>query len=293
MTKEEIKQAMQECATQLGHPPSLTELRIHKGVHDRHIRKHFLTYRRALEECGMMRQGQGYKLTPEALFMDWAELARKLGKVPNINEYDMYSRYSHRPLVSRFGNWRQAQMGLLAMADENGWEATWKDVVDMLRNHLEGMNSQRKTFRRQSSAHSSGRPSRGIRKDRPTYGPPVVPVPLAHGPMNELGVMFLFGTMAARLGFVVTRIQAEFPDCEAMREVEPSVWQREKIEVEYESRNFVKHLHDPKGCDLIVCWIDNWPECPLEVVELSKALSSQQSAFGQSLSLEIEGKSQH
>ena len=164
-------------------------------------------------------------------------------------------------------------MGLLTLAEDNGWEAQWKDVVDMLRNHLEGTNAQKKTFRRQSSALSSGQPRRGIRKDRPTYGPPVVPVPLAHGPMNELGVMFLFGMMAAQLGFVVTRIQAEFPDCEVMREVAPGMWQREKVEVEYESRNFVKHMHDPKGCDAIVCWIDNWPECPLEVIELSKEIA--------------------
>jgi hypothetical protein len=27
-------------------------------------------------------------------------------------------------------------------------------------------------------------------------------------------------------------------------------------------------MHDPKGCDLIVCWEHNWPECPLEVLEL-------------------------
>ena len=26
------------------------------------------------------------------------------------------------------------------------------------------------------------------------------------------------------------------------------------------------------GCDLIVCWRHNWPECPLEVLELSEAV---------------------
>ena len=24
----------------------------------------------------------------------------------------------------------------------------------------------------------------------------------------------------------------------------------------------------PNKCDLIVCWENNWPECPLEVIEL-------------------------
>jgi hypothetical protein len=37
--------------------------------------------------------------------------------------------------------------------------------------------------------------------------------------VNELGVVFLFGAMAQQLGFVVHKLQAEFPDCEAMRRV--------------------------------------------------------------------------
>jgi len=40
-----------------------------------------------------------------------------------------------------------------------------------------------------------------------------------------------------------------FPDCEAMREIEPEKWQPEKIEFEYESRNFLIHLHPVDGAD--------------------------------------------
>jgi len=45
-----------------------------------------------------------------------------------------------------------------------------------------------------------------------------------------------------------------------------------KIEFEQESRNFLRHMHDVKECDLIVCWRHNWPECPLEVLELRSLL---------------------
>ena len=83
----------------------------------------------------------------------------------------------------------------------------------------------------------------------------------------------MFGIMSERLGFVVTRIQSEFPDCEALRLVDEDRCQRVWIEFEYESRNFLKHLHDVNGCDLIVCWKHNWPECPLEVVELRKEIA--------------------
>jgi hypothetical protein len=49
-----------------------------------------------------------------------------------------------------------------------------------------------------------------------------------------------------------------------------------RIEFEYESRNFYVHRHPPGGCDVIVCWRHNWPECPsdLEVVELSTVIGT-------------------
>jgi hypothetical protein len=108
--------------------------------------------------------------------------------------------------------------------------------------------------------------------DRPIYGPPMVTGALACGPTNENGVIYMFGTLAERLGFVVMKVQTEFPDCEAFRHIGDNRWQHVRIEFEYQSRNFLKHMYDPKGCDVIVCWEDNWKECPLEVVELREII---------------------
>ena len=49
--------------------------------------------------------------------------------------------------------------------------------------------------------------------------------PLVYAPTNEAGVMVLFGAVAREQGFAITRVQAAFPDCEAMREIEPGKWQ--------------------------------------------------------------------
>jgi hypothetical protein len=49
------------------------------------------------------------------------------------------------------------------------------------------------------------------------YGEPLGLAAMAHAPTNELGVLFLFGIVAADLGFRVERLQAAFPDCEAKR----------------------------------------------------------------------------
>ena len=104
------------------------------------------------------------------------------------------------------------------------------------------------------------------------YAEPLNLRPLATAPQNEMGVVFLFGVMARELGFVVLKIRPGFPDCIALRRLESGKWQWVRIEFEFESKSFVWHGHDPNECDLIVCWENNWPECPLEVVELKNRM---------------------
>ena len=86
---------------------------------------------------------------------------------------------------------------------------------------------------------------------------------------NPEGLTFTFGVdpLHAR-----AHTHSWVPDCETLREVAPGKWQRVKAEFEVFSRSFQDHQHDPKGCDMIICWVHNWPECPewIEVIELSK-----------------------
>ena len=114
--------------------------------------------------------------------------------------------------------------------------------------------------------------ARPVQSRTELYGAPLGIAAMAHAPTNEAGVIFLFGVLAAQLGFRVERMQTAFPDCEAKREIVPGKWEWVRIEFEFESRNFKEHRHDPEGCDVIVCWRHNWADCPerLEVVELSK-----------------------
>jgi hypothetical protein len=99
---------------------------------------------------------------------------------------------------------------------------------------------------------------------------------LQHAPVNEQGVVFLFGMICRELGYVVEIVKQGFPDCEAKRAIrgKQGKWQRVRIEFEYSSRSFRTHGHDPDQCDVIVCWEHNWPECPLEVLELRDVLAS-------------------
>jgi hypothetical protein len=90
---------------------------------------------------------------------------------------------------------------------------------------------------------------------------------LVYSPLNENGVVFLFGKVAHDLNMYVEEIKPGFPDCIGRRFIGKG-WERVRIEFEFLSSNFVAHKHDPKGCDIIVCWEHDWKECPLEVIEL-------------------------
>ncbi len=111
-------------------------------------------------------------------------------------------------------------------------------------------------------------------QDRPLMGAPTQLPGLAHEPVNEMGVLVLFAMLSRQLGFIIDAVQAGFPDLLARMEVQPGRWQPVRVEVEYESRNFKRHGHDARHCDLIVCWRHNWKNCPpnIQVLELSKVV---------------------
>jgi hypothetical protein len=238
------------------------------------IRCHFGNYTRALREC-RLEGGAGRKLALETLFRDWAALVRRLKKVPTTVEYEEMSKYSISPLLSRFKTWGRVPGAFLQKAKEEAWAEEWADVMEIAAAYDQEHEPAK------MCAMIAARPEPRVFMDRTFYGPPINRDPLAHGPTNESGVMFLFGAKAEELGFIVQHIQAGYPDCEAMREVEPGKWQRVNIEVEHKSHNFLKHGHDINKCDMIVCWEHNWPDCPLEVIELKKVIRDQQAAAKQ------------
>jgi hypothetical protein len=269
LTKDELKAAIVASVAKLGHVPSRAELLKQAGVTPRHIRKHFGTYRSALEACGHERSGSGKKVLMQALFQDWSEIVRTLKKVPTLVEYEQRSRYSVRPLIRAFSTWTNVPDGMKLYAEGEGLADEYKDVLDVI---------EHRTVREYDVPKVSVPTSvPKILKDRPMYGPLLQGCPLVFAPTNEAGVLYLFGALSERLGFFVLLVQAGFPDCEAMRVVAENRLQPVKIELEYQSRNFLKHMHDLNGCDLIVCWEHNWPECPLEVLEL-KSLVKQYAA---------------
>jgi hypothetical protein len=268
MTKEEAMTVITQCAVKLGHTPSVAELKDMGGLERYHLRRLFGSHRGAVEACNLQTGGAGYELTLDELFLDWARVVRVMRKIPTVPDYQLMSKYSPAPLTRRFRSWLCVPHGMKQHAERQGLAEEWKDVLEI----VSKSNNEGEEGGSISGSISGSGTALKVPFNGPVYGPLIQAPGVAHGPVNEMGVVFLFGAMAERLGFVVHRIQAEFPDCEAMQNIGNDRWQRVRIEFEYESRNFLKHMHDIRQCDLIICWRHNWPECPLEVLELKSVL---------------------
>jgi len=97
---------------------------------------------------------------------------------------------------------------------------------------------------------------------------------LVYEPVNEQGVIFLFAKYHKELGIeYIEGIQQGFPDAFGRRRIGKTEYEPVDIEFEFRSLDFKNHQHDPSQCDIIVCWLHNWPECPIEVIELRTALA--------------------
>jgi hypothetical protein len=95
---------------------------------------------------------------------------------------------------------------------------------------------------------------------------------MVYAPMNEAGVILLFSKVMNDLGiFYESTPSAGFPDMIGRRRTSKGL-EKVFVEFEYKSKNFLTHKHDPKICDLVVCWEHNWPDCPVEVITLKEVI---------------------
>ena len=267
LTQDQLLAAIKEYAEKVGYAPTLEELVEKSEIRRCDVRRHFPTYREALEACGLKRSGSGYDLRLEEIFRNWAGVVRQLGKVPSVAEYQRYGSQCAVPAMRHFGVWAHVPAGMLKFGRDSGMEQEWNDVLELTAAHVAAGGSK---ARNSSRTGMPLQPRPRILEGEPIYGPPNTESPLVLAPANEQEVIFVFGAVARKLGFAVLKLQTLYPDAEALREIEPGRWQRIRIEFEYESRNFMRHGHTADKCHLIVCWRHNWPECPVEVIDLSK-----------------------
>ncbi len=269
--KQHILNSIAAIARGLGRAPSRSEFVSLAGITDYHVLLCFPSWNDAVRAAGLHANTLNVRLEDSELLKDWGKTVRANRAIPARRAYRRVGKYDPRTLERRFGPWSSLSEIFLHFAKDN---PEWADVVALL--PVPVLKQEHGSNTAPASPILPNKTRHVPLKDRATYGNPTRFRGLRHEPVNEQGVVLLFGMLAKQLGYVIEAVQTGFPDCEAMRQVTPERWQRVHIEFEFESRNFRDHGHPASGCDVIVCWRHNWTECPqgIEVVELSSVIQS-------------------
>ncbi len=272
--RQTVLEAIRRAADALGRAPSRAEFRSRSGMTEYQVLQHFPSWREAVRKAGLAPDATNIKIADAELLNDWGLFVRKNREIPTRDKYRREGTYSPGVFERHFGPWSAIPQAFREFAQDR---AQWTDVLTLLPvASVQPSPPSKVVVARGAPSATVLRPRHVKLEQRPTYGDPIDFRGLRHQPVNEQGVVFLFGMVAAELGYFVEAVQSGFPDCEAKRQVEAGKWQRVRIEFEFESRNFRDHGHPVDGCDVIICWRHNWDDCPqqLEVVELSNVIKS-------------------
>jgi hypothetical protein len=173
------------------------------------------------------------------------------------------NQYSIRPYLKRWGSPQKALEEALKRANEGLIDVEENDFDDDFLLPIQDVNVE---------SIKSNNDKR--KKPKEIFGQPIDFRGLRFAPINEQGVVYLFGMISNEIGFYIESIRTGFPDCEGKRcfDKKNNLWEHVKIEFEFKASNFIQHGHNPDECDVIVCWQNDWRDCPVEIIELKEEI---------------------
>jgi hypothetical protein len=260
MNRDEMINAMREIAVKL----SLSTVPRHQyiqetGLSERQIYNTFGSYNALVEAAGL--KPTKFPTSGAPLYSDkesLAEIARVL-RLPESklsrNFFEQNASISSSVYERRFGGWRNALKRVTELLDPVKESNLIARIIEYTAPSLLPCTAQDLNNREFSQTDTSNddaspkeiQPITNFPTDSANlYGDFINFRGLQHAPVNEQGVVFLFGMICRELGYVVEIVRQGFPDCEAKRQIPgPKVkWQRVRIEFEFESRTFKSHGHD-------------------------------------------------
>jgi hypothetical protein len=275
--KRQILESITKIAKKLGRAPSLREFISFAEISEYHLLQSFRSWNDAVRAARLRPYTLNIRAADHVLLEDWGNAVRRLRVVPGRRAYADAGKFNPSTLEKRFGPWRRLPEAFRNFAKH---KPQWADVLALLPPPLPSGPVPGRHRQLPAHRHIPQPPPfqkwSALLRDRPTCGDPTPSSWLRHEPLNEQGVVLLFGMLAKDLGYMIEAVQTGFPDCEAKRQVGPARWQHVRIEFEFESKNFREHDHPASGCDMIVCWRHNWPDHPkhLEILELSRLIKT-------------------
>lgn len=253
MTKQELLTLADQIASRLGRRRiSQSEFTKEAGISYRPIHRLYGSWESFASEAGLqLHPAHKQKIPDESLFEEFFRITSQLGHFPSYQELSL-AKYSFGTFERRFGTYSEFKVHALQYGLDH--RLVEPDIAKQ-----ELAKPLRQRDKDVSYEQLNDRPVLGHRIDFPG---------LLHAPVNELGVVYLFGILSKELKFEVESVQSGLPDCQAKRRLSNDRWQSVRIEFEFKSSNFITHGHNLTQCDMIVCWEHDWTDCPLEVISL-------------------------
>jgi len=269
MDKEEVISELRRVATQLN-SDCLTQNQFnqHGRIRLKTVINKFGSWNQAKESAGLMTNPPGpgpelhqQKISDEELLQEIIRLTQELGKQPSETEMMAKGSFSKGPYRKRWGSFTKARQVAYAKYGFPALDSRGEVVPEQQPPQEQAITET------QVIVPQTHKPKDLNRRKKVQFGEPIDFRGLRFAPINEQGVVYLFGMISRELGFLIESIRTEYPDCEGKRRIDKKKqrWEHVLIEFEYRSSNFD---HSPDDCDLIVCWVHDWEDCPIEVLEL-------------------------
>ena len=247
------------------------------GISQRGINQCFDGWRDACEQAGISAHASKTRIDESLLFDDMRRVFIEQGGICAQLKFSKLAKYSVDVLRRRYGAWPNILATFREWLIAESVDFPYLDSLPTGVADTSVANGAEKAVATRTAYLVPPQPGKG-----PKYGAFLNFRGLQHAPVNEQGVVFLFGMVCHELGFAVELVRTGFPDCEAKRCIDTrrDTWERVRIEFEFRAAN--AKVHPMSGCDLIVCWENDWPDCPVEVIELKTAIRALNGELGAS-----------
>ncbi len=271
-TDDQIIEEIRRIAAALGKKSlTLAEFKKHGSISDSTVSNKFGSWNNAVQKAGLepinrldggKRAKRTLTLSKEELLLDLVRLYNDTGKQPTKALINSKGKYSDYPYRKNWGSHKEAFLIAKSRFPEKfGSSSITPDISSTTAKKIKIVPEMIKPK---------------ISKNRRiVFGEPINFRGLRFAPINEQGVVYLFGMISHELGYLIESVRTEFPDCEGKRcfDKQKKRWEHVNIEFEYKSSNFKEHGHNEKECDIIVCWEHDWDESPIEVLELRSVIN--------------------
>jgi Homing endonuclease associated repeat len=193
--QDAVLNAIRKCAATIGRPPSRSEFMASAAMTEYQVLRHFPSWREAVRAAGLEPHSINQPLAVETLLEDWGEVVRRMRQIPTRVQYRKAGNYSLGVFDKRIGSWTAVPPRFREWASES---PAWADVVALL--PLEnGRPEQQAVPTLEEPLLPTLKPIHRKLSSGPTYGNPLDFRGLRHEPINENGVVFLFGMVAREL----------------------------------------------------------------------------------------------